>query len=60
MGIIEQNGGFVGRYLGDAILAMRVWQVTGRSAVESRFEALRATATPLVGRKEEVELLLRL
>jgi hypothetical protein len=39
---------------------MRVWQETGRSAVESRFEALRATATPLVGRKEEVELLLRL
>src|SRR5262249_23686145 len=29
------------------------------SAVDSRFEALRATSTPLVGRDEELELLLR-
>src|SRR5262245_28811695 len=36
-----------------------VWQVTGRSAVDSRFEALRATRTPLVGRDEEIDLLLR-
>src|SRR5262249_62183483 len=36
-----------------------VWQVTGRSAVDSRFEALRATRTPLVGRDEEIDLLMR-
>jgi class 3 adenylate cyclase len=35
------------------------WQVLGTGAVESRFEALRATTTPLVGRDEEVDLLLR-
>jgi hypothetical protein len=38
---------------------MRAWQVTGASAVESRFEALRATTTPLVGRDEEIDLLMR-
>jgi class 3 adenylate cyclase/predicted ATPase len=38
-----------------------VWQVTGASAVDSRFEALRCGSgeTPLVGREEEIELLLR-
>jgi hypothetical protein len=36
-----------------------VWQVLGTGGVESRFEALRATTTPLVGRDEEIELLLR-
>ena len=37
-----------------------VWQVLRPSAVESRFDALRASAlTPLVGRDEELELLLR-
>jgi class 3 adenylate cyclase len=35
------------------------WQVTGAGVAESRFEALRATTTPLVGRQEEIELLLR-
>src|ERR1700676_2168378 len=35
------------------------WQVLGASAAESRFEALRATTTPLVGRDEEIDLLLR-
>jgi class 3 adenylate cyclase/predicted ATPase len=36
------------------------WQVLRPSAVESRFEALRGSAlTPLVGRDEEIELLLR-
>ncbi|HUH83419.1 MAG TPA: AAA family ATPase [Stellaceae bacterium] len=35
------------------------WQVLGASAAESRFEALRASTTPLVGRDEEVNLLLR-
>jgi class 3 adenylate cyclase len=35
------------------------WQVLGASAAESRFEALRATTTPLVGRDEEMDLLLR-
>jgi class 3 adenylate cyclase len=36
------------------------WQVLGPSAVASRFEALRGAArSPLVGRDEEIELLLR-
>ena len=36
------------------------WQVVEQAAVESRFEALHAgTMTPLIGRDEEVELLLR-
>src|SRR5882672_12935339 len=36
------------------------WQVLGISGVESRFEALHKTRlTPLVGRDEEIELLLR-
>jgi tetratricopeptide (TPR) repeat protein len=38
---------------------VRAWQVVGLGAVESRFEALRSATTPLVGRAEEVELLLR-
>src|SRR3984885_8362510 len=36
-----------------------VWQALGASAAESRFDALRASATPLVGRGEEINLLLR-
>jgi class 3 adenylate cyclase len=35
------------------------WQVLGAGAAESRFEALRAAGTPLVGRVEEIELLMR-
>src|SRR5271165_5205088 len=35
------------------------WRVIGESVVLSRFEALRSEETPLVGRDEEVELLLR-
>ncbi|MBV9249668.1 MAG: AAA family ATPase, partial [Acetobacteraceae bacterium] len=39
---------------------IRRWQVLGASMVASRFEALRgAKLTPLVGRDEEIELLLR-
>ena len=37
----------------------RAWRVVGESGVLSRFEALRSEATPLVGRDEELELLLR-
>ena len=37
----------------------RAWRVVGESSVASRFEALRSEATPLVGRDEELELLLR-
>ena len=37
--------------------AVRAWLGTGPA--ESRFEALRATTTPLVGRDEEIDLLLR-
>jgi class 3 adenylate cyclase/predicted ATPase len=36
-----------------------VWQVIGVSAVDNRFEALRAITTPLVGRDEEIDLLMR-
>lgn len=35
------------------------WRVQGASSIESRFEALRAPTTPLIGRDEELELLLR-
>jgi hypothetical protein len=35
------------------------WQVLGASAIESRFEAMRTTTTPLVGRDAEIGLLLR-
>jgi class 3 adenylate cyclase len=35
------------------------WRVLGTSAAESRFEALRAATTPLVGREEEIETLKR-
>jgi class 3 adenylate cyclase/tetratricopeptide (TPR) repeat protein len=35
------------------------WQALGASAAESRFKALRASTTPLVGRTEEIDLLLR-
>jgi class 3 adenylate cyclase/tetratricopeptide (TPR) repeat protein len=35
------------------------WQVLGAGIAESRFEALRATSTRLVGRDEEIDLLLR-
>jgi class 3 adenylate cyclase/tetratricopeptide (TPR) repeat protein len=37
----------------------RVWCVVGESGVLSRFEALRSEATPLVGRYEELDFLLR-
>jgi class 3 adenylate cyclase len=37
----------------------RAWCVVGESGVLSRFEALRSAATPLVGRDEELDLLLR-
>ena len=37
-----------------------IWQVLRPSAVESRFDALRAgDLTPLIGREEELDLLLR-
>jgi class 3 adenylate cyclase/predicted ATPase len=35
------------------------WQVLGPGTAESRFEALRATTTPLIGRDEEIDLLMR-
>ena len=37
----------------------RAWAAVRPSSVESRFEALRAATTPLVGRDEEIELLMR-
>src|SRR5258708_16397884 len=47
----QQLGG-----LGEPQLA---WRVLGESGEVSRFEALRSRETPLVGRDEEVELLVR-
>ena len=38
---------------------VQVWRVLGASLVGSRFEALRAASTPLVGREEELALLMR-
>jgi class 3 adenylate cyclase len=38
---------------------VQAYQVVRPSMVESRFEALRAATTPLVGRDEEIDLLLR-
>jgi predicted ATPase len=38
---------------------VRAWAALRPSSVESRFEALRAATTPLVGREEEIELLMR-
>ena len=35
------------------------WRVVGESGVLSRFEALRSEGTPLIGRDEELDLLLR-
>jgi class 3 adenylate cyclase/predicted negative regulator of RcsB-dependent stress response len=37
----------------------RAWRVLGESGVLSRFEALRSEGAPLVGREEELDLLLR-
>ena len=37
----------------------RAWSVIGESGVVSRFEALRSEATPIIGRGEELDLLLR-
>src|SRR3712207_7207645 len=41
--------------------SVAAWRALGESGVESRFEALRTAAAhlPLVGREEELELLLR-
>jgi len=38
---------------------MPAWQVLRADATVSRFEALHTTTTPLIGREEEIELLLR-
>jgi class 3 adenylate cyclase len=38
---------------------VQAWQVLGAGTAESRFEALRATTTALVGREEEIDLLIR-
>ncbi|MCK1512203.1 AAA family ATPase [Bradyrhizobium sp. 190] len=38
---------------------VHVWRALGASLVGSRFEALRAASTPLIGREEEIALLTR-
>ena len=37
---------------------IRAWRVLRESKIESRFEALRSSETPLVGREEELDLLM--
>jgi class 3 adenylate cyclase/predicted ATPase len=39
--------------------SQQAWRVLGESGISSRFEALRSATTPLVGRGEELDLLLR-
>jgi predicted ATPase/class 3 adenylate cyclase/DNA-binding winged helix-turn-helix (wHTH) protein len=47
------------RFLKGFTAPVQAWQVTGDSAAESRFEALRgASLAPLVGRRQELALLL--
>jgi class 3 adenylate cyclase len=41
------------------VAPQRAWRVIGESGVISRFEALRSGATALIGRDEELDLLLR-
>ena len=36
-----------------------IWQVLGESLIDSRFEALRTTMTPFLGRDDEMNLLIR-
>ena len=61
----QQIGGlFETEDLGEQRLAgfaepQRAWRVSGESGLVSRFEALRPEQTPLFGRAEELELLLR-
>ncbi|MEH2543250.1 MULTISPECIES: adenylate/guanylate cyclase domain-containing protein [unclassified Bradyrhizobium] len=38
---------------------VQAWQVVAGEAADSRFEALRAVGTPLIGREDEIELLAR-
>jgi len=45
--------------LPDFAKTVPAWRVLGRSSAESRFEALRTLTTPLVGREEEIEIILR-
>ena len=45
--------------VGDAYGRVPIMWVCECEPVESRFEALRATTTPLVGRNEEIDLLMR-
>lgn len=40
-------------------IPVQAFRVLQASSVESRFEALRTTTTPLVGREEEIEILMR-
>jgi class 3 adenylate cyclase/predicted negative regulator of RcsB-dependent stress response len=47
------------RHLAGFAEPQRAWRVLGESGVVSRFEALRSEAMPLVGRDEELALLLR-
>ena len=47
------------RPLAGFVEPQRAWRVVSESGVVSRFEALRSGTTPLVGRDEELDLLLR-
>jgi class 3 adenylate cyclase/predicted ATPase len=47
------------RNLKGFVKPQRAWRVLGEDRFKSRFEALRSAETPLVGREEEIEILLQ-
>src|SRR4051812_25475594 len=62
--VVAIDGLFVCQDLGTIALKglpepVPAWQVLSAGTAEGRFEALHGTITPLVGREEEIELLLR-
>ena len=55
----SQSIGTFGRNQSERVVAISRCAQLGTGTAESRFEALRATSTPLIGRDEEIELLMR-
>ena len=59
IGTLFEIEDLVAQPLADFAEPQRAWRVVGESGVVSRFEALRSGTTPLVGRDEELDLLMR-
>jgi len=55
----SQSIGTFGRNQSERVVAISRCAQLGTGTAESRFEALRATSTPLIGRDEEIDLLMR-